>query len=494
MTGEGRRPVPANIEAEQALLGALLMERGAFPLVAGTLTQRDFFEPVHRHIYKTIEELVGSGRTVSPITIADYLPADRVDFGADEDGNKRDARWYVAHLAANSAALAMVPDLAKSVADNATRRRAIEIAEDLADSAFDLDAATSPGDIIGEAIEKLSVAASARQPDHTRPGSAGAAADEVLADLDAKENPPVSTGLLELDKIIGGTRRGTLLILGGRPGMLKSTLASVIAINQAGAAVRTGARPTGVIIFSLEMSRQAMAARMLTDLAWRSTEPVLYQDILDRKVTREDHRALLAGAAARLREMPIIIDPKPGLTAAELRVRAMRHADVLARRGHPVSTVIVDHLMKMRTRDLGGNRSLELGDVTNDLAAMAKDLDACSLVLSQLSRGVESRDDKRPGLSDLRESGRIEEDADVVIFNYREAYYLRDGNDPDADPEERLRQRQNLLAKDQELEAIVAKNRHGAVGTARLWVHPGAGAIRDRDIYGASSEAGEWVA
>lgn len=467
---EAGTPLPASIEVEQAVLGTLLVNPDSLGAVLGFLEPDHFFEPTHQVVYETIRNLAREGRRVSAVTIGSHLPAD-LAIGETTLGA------YVAHLAA-SAAVGFDPEsLARELVDLWIRRSLVAVADDVRDAAVNGSRGAPAKDAIDATIARLSELSAVGLRRTQRQSTAAAAAKAIVAEIDAgtAADPPVITGLVDLDRIIGGCRRGTLMILGGRPGMGKSTVAGSVSLDIA-------RRGHGVLFFSKEMTKEQLSARLLTDLAYDiggPTEPPNYEAVLNRTITSDRHKLLLRQAAAQMGDYPLIIDPQPGMAMAEIGVRARRVAESMARRNLNLALVVVDHLQKVRPSGRQENQHLSLGEITNAAAVLAKELDTCVLMLSQLSRGVEGRDNKRPQLSDLRESGRIEEDADVVIMAYREAYYLAKRSEDDVEKDIARQQRLADVATD--LDAIVVKNRHGGEGVARLFMHAPAAAVRNRE-------------
>lgn len=460
------KALPINLEAEQALLGGLMMQPEGIGSIAGHLKPEHFSEPLHRAIYETCLSMSASGRRLSPITIKDHLPADIVV-------GDMSITAYLAKLIADGLP-GNVRGFADSIVDLSVRRTLVGIGEDIQSTALDAPAGETPKRLIEEAIERLSVLSATGLRRDQRQSTAGAAASAIVEELEAGTalSPPISTGLLDLDGYIGGFRRGNLQILAGRPGMGKSLLAGCCALNVS----RDG---EGVLFFSKEMTKDQLVARMLADLCYRTTLPILYQHIADRQIEPAD-RAEIARAAAFLKDLPLIIDPQPNMTMMEIATRTRRVAESMERKGIRLGLIVIDHLGKIREAGNGrDNRTVELGAMTNAAANLAKEVDACCLMLCQLNRGVEARDNKRPQLSDLRESGRIEEDADSVIGLYREAYYLEQRIE--GDPDKEIARQDKAREKAFDLEAIILKNRHGRTGSARLFAHVGAGAIRNRD-------------
>lgn len=459
------KPLPVNLDLEQGVLGALLMQADTPGSVVGVLRAEHFSEPLHQRIYEVCLEMLAAGRRPTPITIKDFLPADL------QVGNYS-MNEYLAHLAASALPNTLVA-YSKGIIDLAVRRDLIGIGEDIQAVALDASPGEAPKQQIEAAIERLSrLAASGLRRDQ-RQSTAGFAADAMVQSIESEEklDPPISSGLSALDRIIGGYRRGNLLILAGRPGMGKSMLAG-------SSALRATEAGHGVLFFSKEMTKEQLVARLLTDLAYTTTLPLTYEAVLNRSVPA-DRRHLLREAATRLRDLPFIIDPQPGMTMAEIATRARRVAESMARKGVTLGLTIVDHLGKVKAAGNGDNRALELGEMTNAGSDLAKEVNACVVMLCQLNRQVEGRENKRPMLSDLRESGRIEEDADCVVALYREAYYLSKRSEDD--PEKEIARTEKLARVAHDLEAIVMKNRHGSEGVAKLWVHPGTASVRDRE-------------
>lgn len=456
-----------DLDLEQALLAALLYEQDAIHTVPAQLQPEHFYEPLHRRMFDVMRTLAEAGRKVTPITLIPYLPADLMVGEVKISG-------YVASLASSVTAFGLAPDYAKGVLELGQRRLLETIGNEIIETARSMDAGEPPRAQIAAAVTALTALSSQGLQATQRASTMGAAAKEIVADMGNTEprQRPTSTGLKELDRVIGGYRRGALYILAARPGMGKSTLAGSSGLMLAH-------QGQGVIYFSMEMTKQQLAARLISDQAFRYTDPLLYQHILDQQYPKDDHPLLVRQAARDLENLPLIIDPQPGLSIAEIGVRAQRYIESLIKRGIPTALVVVDHLGKVK-RPGRANDNVELGQVTNRTAEIAKELDTCFMMLCQLNREVEKREDARPRLSDLRESGHIEEDADVVLMLYREHYYLS----RKAWPEEMDRadtHRQKLFDCEPNLDILVTKNRHGRDGAAKVWVHMGAACVRDKE-------------
>jgi replicative DNA helicase len=467
--------LPVNIEVEQALLGAILVNNDVYGQVAAFLKPVHFHEPVHRVIFEVIGQMQKAGSVATPLTVRNFLPADLMigDWNAGH---------YLAQLAGAAASVALGVDFARRVRDLAARRELITLGDEIGERARNAAADDTPVRQVADAEQRLFELGTALQRgSHNSTRMIGFYADAIAAGVDdpAARPAPLSTGYAELDEIIGGWRRTNLVILAGRPGMMKTTLAGSTSLSIA-------RRGEVVHFFSQEMSAEELTARSVADLAFTHDNdpddpPLTYASIMNGDVRDDRQRFKLKHAAGRLRDLPIIIDPQGGLTLPEIALRARKRAEHAAKRGMRVGLVVVDHLGKVRTERRTDNRNLELGEITGGLKELGKELDTCVLVLCQLNRMVESRENKRPMLSDLRESGHIEEDADSVLGLYREAYYL--GKHHEDDPEKEVERQAHLARVRNDIEVIVLKNRHGSEGLARLWVHAGAAAVRNRSKY-----------
>jgi replicative DNA helicase len=444
------RQAPHNIEAEQALLGAILINNEAFHRVSDFLEPRHFYEPIHQRIFQLAGELVRANKLVTPVTLKTFLPGDLGVAGLT-------LNQYLARLAAEATTIINAEDYGRTVYDLSIRRDLIAIGEDMVNLAYDAPVDSTPISHIENAEQALfELAGTGKSPGATR---SQAQVMETALDKAARAYqrhgslPGLSTGLADLDDLMGGLQGPDLVILAGRPGMGKTALATIIACNVA----HTN---TPVLLFSLEMSGGQLGTRMLAERA-----DVPSNDILRGKLTPEEFDRI-RNVAATVRD-PLYIDDSGGLSIAQIVNRARR---VHRQRG--VKLIVVDYLQLVRgtTRRSAENRVQEITEITAGLKALAKELNVPVLALSQLSRAVENRDDKRPHLSDLRDSGTIEQDADIVMFVFREAYYheMHKPNDEKA--------LSAWAARAEELynraEVIVAKNRHGPTGAVDLFFEP----------------------
>ena len=466
------RSPPHNFEAEQALLGAILMSNRSLERVAEFLRPEHFADPVHGRIYEACQLLNGRNQIATPVTLKTYLSQDA---GLKELGG--DA--YLMNLAAAAVSIINAEDYGRLIFDLALRRELIGVGEDIVNDAFEPDMELDASQQIEHAEQKLfKLATSGQAEGGFKPFKttvlAAIAQAEAAHQREGKLSG-VTTGMRDLDKQLGGLHRSDLLILAGRPSMGKTALATNIAVNAA-KALKYEVGPTGekkatdgavVAFFSLEMSAEQLAGRILADCSSINSHEIRQGRLKDDDFSR------LVQASQELYSLPLYIDDTPALSVSAVRTRCRRLA-----RTQGLGMIVIDYL-QLLSATAGKkveNRVQEVSDITRQLKALAKELDVPVLALSQLSRAVEQREDKRPQLADLRESGSIEQDADVVMFVYREQYYLERA-EPGRRPEEaedRFNQRyedwhKRLGEVTNTAEAIVAKQRHGPVGAVRLF-------------------------
>ena len=445
---------PANHEAEMALLGALLTDNRTLEQASEIVRPEHFADDRHGRIYTAIETLVERGTNASPITLKNYFEQDD---GLAEIGGTA----LLTALAGATVSLRNVKDYARAIADAYLLRQILGTMQWGADLASHPELDKSAPTVL-ETIETqlfaLAETGRVEQPVVTLGEAAGKALE--LADEAGKRGGGlvgITTGFIDLDRMTGGLEAGNVYVLAGRPSMGKTAAA----IWSAWGTARTGSR---VLYASLEMSAEQLGRRVAAAIAG-----VSIHDVKIGNLTENDWTKLLA-VKRELGELPFLIDDRPGQSATAIRNRARR----LKRRGG-LGLIVVDHLQLMRLGTKIENRRLEIGAITSGLKALAKDLGVPVLLLSQLSRAVEQREDKRPTLSDLRESGDIEQDADVVMFVYREHYYAerekparKAGEDETkfngrfVDWEQRVRDCRGKA------EIIVAKQRDGAIGSVEM--------------------------
>ena len=459
---------PQNLEAEQAVLGAILSDNRNLEKVAEFLKPSHFVHAVHGKIYEACESYINQGRIADIVTLKPlFLHDDALkDVGGVE---------YLAKLVSAASTIINVVDYAREILDCYTRRQLISLGTDVVNKAFDRNLDEEATEQIEYAEKSLFELANERELDGG-PLALGTALQSTLSSAEeAMKNPAgisgVPTGLIDLDKLLGGLYNTDLIILAARPAMGKSALATTIAFNVAQhfekENKKPGATKKSVALFSLEMSAEQVAGRILSSKASVSNHLMR-----TGKLTEEQFEELSAGVSL-LSKVPLYVDETPGITVNAIKNRARR---MLRNKEQGLGLIIVDYLQLISSSGRSENRVQELSEMTRALKIMAKELEVPVIVLSQLSRLVEQRDNKRPMLSDLRESGSIEQDADIVMFIYREIYYLQNEQPQrhlNETPEKfalrmaELEQKKLELANQAEL--IISKQRHGPTGTIKLY-------------------------
>ncbi|HEY2481613.1 MAG TPA: replicative DNA helicase [Caulobacteraceae bacterium] len=454
---------PANIEAEQALLGILLYDNSAFERLSDALSGADFFEPFHGRLFDSVKSHIARGQLAEPILLAEHFARDPA---FEELGGIR----YFADLVEHAPPAANASDYGRVIHDLALRRSLIQIGGEIAVEAQVGDPALSGREQIEAAEIKLFNLAETGSVSQGLLGLETALTDAVeMAEAAYRRDgglSGLSTGLKDLDQKLGGLHASDLIVLAARPSMGKSALATNIAFHVARHyaydVLPDGTRRTAsggvVALFSLEMSSGQLAMRLLAELTEVPSDRIRKGDINATEFGR------IRDAAAEIRDAPLFIDDTGGLSIAKLAARARR-----LKRTTGLDLVVVDYLQLVTAADVSrqDNRVQEVTQITQGLKALAKELNVPVLALAQLSRQVENREDKKPQLADLRESGSIEQDADVVMFIYREAYYLsraepKEGSAEHLEWQEKLDPIRNLA------EVIIGKQRHGPIGIVRL--------------------------
>ena len=458
------RTPPHNIEAEMALLGSILANNKSHESVAEYLQKQHFIDPAHQKIFDVIKLLIEQGKVADPITLANH-------FEQDNELEKIGGKAYLARLASAMAPIIDIKDYGQLIFDLYLRREIIDIGENMVNKAYKVDIEEQATHHIEQAEQKLYQLAEA--------GTGGedfkTLGNMILSAIDTAEIAfkrdshitGVTTGLKDLDKKLGGLHPSDLLILAGRPSMGKTALATKIAYEAAAAFEEKfdkdnqpipseGGR---VAFFSLEMSAEQLALRLLSEKTKIGSDRIRRGDIQAQDFEK------FVEASQRLSHIPLYIDDSPGLTVGAIRNRARR-----LKRQKGLDMVIIDYLQLVqgsnpRSQD---NRVQVVSEITRGLKILAKELDVPVIALSQLSRGPEQRDDKRPQLSDLRESGSIEQDADAVMFVFREEYYLSREQPPEG-TEKHLDWQANMAKVHNVAEVIIAKQRHGPIGTVKLF-------------------------
>ncbi|SPJ27236.1 replicative DNA helicase [Falsiruegeria mediterranea] len=452
--------MPHSVEAEQQLLGAILTNNDVYDRVASVIGPQHFYDPVHARIYEIAAARIAKNALASPVTLKAFMEDDE---GLKELGGPA----YLVNLAAASISAFAVRDYAQMIYDLAIRRELIGLGRDISDKAAKVDVASEPREQIVEAEQKLYKLSEQGQTESGFVSFLKAVTEAVNTANAAYQRDGglagVSTGLIDLDKKLGGLHPSDLLILAGRPSMGKTSLATNIAFNVA-KAYKKGIRPDGtegtvqggvVGFYSLEMSSEQLAARILSEAAEVPSEQIRRGDMTEIEFRR------FVDAAKSLEACPLFIDDTPALPISQLAARARR-----LKRTHGLDLLIIDYLQLCRgTAD---NRVQEIGEISMGMKAIAKELNIPVIALSQLSRTVESRDDKRPQLSDLRESGSIEQDADVVMFVFREEYYVEREKPSDDRLEEMAAWQERMERLHARAEVIIGKQRHGPIGSVDL--------------------------
>lgn len=452
--------MPHHIEAEQQLLGAILTNNDVYDRIAAIINESHFYEPVHARIYEIAASRISKNALASPVTLKAFM--------ADDEGLKElGGPAYLARLAGAAISSFAARDYAQMIYDLAIRRELIRLGGDISAKAAKVEVSSEPKDQIVEAEQALYKLGEQGQTESGFQSFLKAVTDAINVANAAYQREGglagLSTGLTDLDKKLGGLHPSDLLILAGRPSMGKTSLATNIAFNVA-KAYRKGPRPDGsegavdggvVGFFSLEMSAEQLAGRILSEASEISSHKIRQGDMDEGEFRR------FVDAAKALEACPLYIDDTAALPIAQLSARARR-----LKRTHGLDLLIVDYLQLVRGSS--DNRVQEIGEISMGLKAIAKELEIPVVALSQLSRQVENRDDKRPQLSDLRESGSIEQDADVVMFVYRGEYY-KEREKPDDDNLEATAAWQNDMARlHGRAEVIIGKQRHGPIGTIDL--------------------------
>lgn len=454
--------MPHSIEAEQQLLGAILTNNDIYDRIASIIGPKHFYEPVHARIFEIAAARIAKNSLASPVTLKSFMEDDE---GLKELGGPA----YLARLAGAAVSAFAVRDYAQMIYDLAVRRDLIRLGREISDKAARVDVDSEPRAQIVEAEQALYSLAEQGQVESGFQSFLRAVTDAVNVANAAYQRDGglagVSTGLIDLDKKLGGLHKSDLLILAGRPSMGKTSLATNIAFNIA-KAYKRGAFPDGtegainggvVGFFSLEMSAEQLAARILSEAAEVPSEQIRRGDMTEAEFRR------FVDAAKALEACPLFIDDTPALPIAQLAARARR-----LKRTHGLDVLIVDYLQLVRGTGRSENRVNEISEITMGLKAIAKELDLPVIALSQLSRQVENREDKRPQLSDLRESGSIEQDADVVMFVFREEYYVEREKPSDDNLEEMAKWQERMERLHGKAEVVIGKQRHGPIGTVDL--------------------------
>ncbi len=444
------KELPNNIEAEQSVIGSILVSNELFDEVNMVISSKNFYDPMHQKIYSAVEKLIFGGMLANPITLKNYF---------DNEKDLLDIPDYLVKITKFSSSTRQTVEYSKLIYDLFVKRELIKLSEDIIDAAKINDPNQNAKTIIENSEKSLF--------DLAEGGSFGSSLikfDEAMKltiemATNAYKNEEgivgVPTGLKDLDERLGGMHKSDLLIIAGRPSMGKTALATNIAFNAA-KKIQDANKNSSIAFFSLEMSSEQLSTRILAEQS-----RIKSNDIRRGKISEEDFDKFIE-SSKNISELPLYIDETPAISIAALSNRARR-----IKRLHGLDLVIVDYIQLMKASNFKEGRVQEISEITQGLKALAKELSVPVLALSQLSRAVEQRDDKKPQLADLRESGSIEQDADVVMFVYRESYYLerkepRPATVEHAEWQAKMNEVSNLA------EIIIGKQRHGPTGNISL--------------------------
>lgn len=430
-----------DIPLEQAVLGACIKNNTLIDRASSVLSPENFYDPLHQRIFSTMERMHGAGEQVLPTTLRAALKG---DVGLEEVGYE-----YIQTLSDASPALPNIISISRAVKEYSTKRSILSVAENISSQ---INEHTAKEAI--EHAERALYALAERSHFGSRMLCFGDAIHRAMQQAEDAQNSGgkitgVPTGFTEIDQMLGGLQRSDLIIIAGRPGMGKTALAT----NMAFYAASVG-RP--VLFFSLEMSAEQLTNRIMAEQSGVETWRIRNGQM--RPAEWDDY----VSTGGKFREVPLFIDDTGGVSLPQLASRARR-----AKRENNISAIIVDYIQLMNSGKKNENRVQEVTEITKGLKSLAKELDVPILALSQLSRGVDARDDKRPVLSDLRESGSIEQDSDCVMFVYRPEYYLK-SREPDISDPHYGKWQEQMEKVHGKAEIILEKHRHGATGTIRL--------------------------
>ena len=446
------KELPNNIEAEQAVIGSILVSNEIFDEINLILSSNNFYDPIHQKIFSAIENLIFRGLLANPITLKSYFEDEKDDLNVPD---------YLVKVTKFSTSIRQAVEYSKIIYDMFVRRELIKISENTIDTAKLNDLSTSGQDII-EDSEKLLYELAEKGSSYSSLISFDKALRQTIDMASAAYKNEegivgVPTGLRDLDDRLGGLHKSDLIIIAGRPGMGKTALATNIAFNAAQKIQVSGKEKASVAFFSLEMSSEQLSTRILAEQS-----KIKSNDIRRGRISDEQFDRFLE-TSKNISELPLYIDETPALTIAAMSNRARR-----IKRLNGLDLIIVDYIQLMRgSLNYKDGRVQEVSEITQGLKAIAKELSIPVVALSQLSRQVEQRDNKKPQLSDLRESGSIEQDADVVMFVYRESYYL-ENKEPKPATVEHAEWQAKMNEVSNLAELIIGKQRHGPTGNVFL--------------------------
>ena len=445
--------VPKNVEAEQTILGSILANNEIFDEITDQLDENYFFDPIHQKIYKIISNLISKGLLANPVTIKNFFNSkdELIEIGGID---------YLIKLTKVSTTKNQIKYYSQLLSDLYIRRQLINISEETLEESKNKDLEISGTNILENTERKLFEIAERGEFRRSFVTFRDALKETIDMATAAYKNDQgivgVPSGLSDLDDRLGGLHKQDLLIIAGRPSMGKTALATNIAFN-ASLNIKKKDLKTSVAFFSLEMSSEQLSTRILAEQS-----RIKSNDIRRGKINQDDFERFIE-ASKNLETLPLHIDDTPAITISALSNRARR-----LKRKEGLDLIVIDYIQLMKSSGYRNEgRVLEIAEITQGLKALAKELDVPVLALSQLSRQVEQREDKKPQLSDLRESGSIEQDADVVMFVFREQYYL-EKQEPKPGTAEHVEWQERMSQIHNEAEIIIGKQRHGPTGVIKL--------------------------
>ena len=447
------RKLPSNIDAEQALIGSVLVNNDIIDEVANIISFKEFYDPIHSKIYDMIERLHNKGMIANPITL-------KTPFEKDENLSEVGGTEYLVKLTRLSSSTKQSIDYAKIIHEKFVKRELFKISENLSDDAVDEKTEKSGEDIIQDTEKSLFDLAERGTFNQSFLKFDQALDQTIEMATNAMKSGEgivgVPTGLKDLDERLGGLHKSDLVIIAGRPSMGKTALATNIAYYAAKKILDNNEK-TSVAFFSLEMSSEQLSTRIISEQS-----RIKSNDIRQGKITEEEFNRLIE-TSRNIHQLPLVIDETPAITIATLCNRARR-----IKRLFGLNLIVVDYIQLMKTGSKRyDGRVQEISEITQGLKALAKELSVPVLALSQLSRAVEQRDGQRPQLSDLRDSGSIEQDADVVMFVFREEYYLM-GKEPKLGTIEHAEWQSKMNDILGDADIIIGKQRHGPTGNVKV--------------------------
>jgi len=449
-----QKEMPCNIEAEQALIGSVLVSNEIYDEISSIIDSNKFFDPIHVKIFEIIEKLISKGLLANPITLKNYFENNE---GLKELGGQE----YLIKITKFSTSVKQAIDYANIIYEMHLRRELIKISETTLNEASDKEISTSGEEIIQNTEKSLFDLAERGHFNRSFLKFENALKLTIEMARNAFQNEEgivgVPTGLTDLDNRLGGLHKQDLVIIAGRPSMGKTALATNIAFHAAKNIEKKGLKST-VAFFSLEMSSEQLSTRILSEQS-----RIRSNDIRRGKVSEKEFEQFIS-TSKNIYDLPLYIDETPAITISAISNRSRR-----IKRLFGLDLIVVDYIQLMRsgTNKKNEGRVQEISEITQGLKALAKELNVPVLALSQLSRAVEQRDDKKPQLADLRESGSIEQDADVVMFVYREAYYL-ERKEPTLGSIEHAEWQQKMDEISHLADIMIGKQRHGPTGNVKV--------------------------